>query len=411
MEQKRSHPRKKQPRVSKRVNQDEPNTQRKVTANEKRLESLKKRRQEHHKLTINVDKEQSSSKRIVFDTDSEEEAMTGAQEKRKSGVSDSHSGKQLFEGDNDEDSTDLLPSTTHFEGKKGKELFKLQHQIGIDKRFKIDSRFVESGSEGEETASEELSDDKDSWEKELDQSRRVIASLIGHHPKSLSSSRNSDSLTALIRHYDPNDASCADLEQEPPKKLPKLKFSVNGDTKSAKEVTAAAPSPPKPVSKESFFTVSKDLKELLLSSSKEDHQPQTHSFNFFSEDQLQTSGNEESGDIDMNMEEGIAKKGPRWLEVLTNSKESEGAENEGDLDGESEGVDDGHSSRPVTDQRTLFFFHSSDDSLRNRLDEVGFCRTKTVAELMGKWSKKRATVKSNYKKSRKQALEQLKNKR
>ena len=64
----------------------------------------------------------------------------------------------------------------------------------------------------------------------------------------------------------------------------------------------------------------------------------------------------------------------------------------------------------VQTKHDLFFFHPNDAVLRNRLDEVTFCRSVSVPELFNGWTDKKHRVRNSYKRARKDSLKKMKRK-
>ena len=355
-------------------------TSKRVASNERRLEALKQRRKQltaATPLTIDVDHKSTNSanKRIVFDSESSDEETERVT-----------SGKQsldLFD-EGEDDISAHFATKKQFEGASGEKLFRLQQQIGADKRFRLDERFaVSSDEEGAE--SDSVKSDG-GMEEEKEQSRRILASLLGTGSSVAKNKIHKPSSFSLIRHFDPSNASCADMEQDikqASKDKPLLSESEDEEVEDTK-------SPPPPVSKESYYKVSSHLKNLLTDRDESDEKQ--HSFNFFA-DEEDNSDEAEDRVGSSPTEEEVIKTTPKWI-----SKNSEPIE-------EDDFVSDGAMPAQEPSKKLLFFFHSSDPLLCNRLNEENtFYRTKSPDELIEKWTVRRAAVKLSYKRSRKLAL-------
>ena len=374
----------------------------KLASNQRRLEALKKRRQEattRVPVSISVDGRPTCSpgKHIVFASDSDHEnSGSGETEEtlsRKPSLFDEE------EEEEDEEDASRFATRKQFGGSSGEKLFRLQQQIGTDKRFRLDERFADSNSSNDEDSSES-SDDTGSdgdIEKERDQARRIIASLLG--TTGSEAKNKAISSPSLLRHFDPSDG-CTDLEQTD--RTPPFKHKSDDDL-ILEEEESSSPSPA-PVGRETYYKISNSLKE-SLTGRDEEREIKPHTFDFF-------AGEEDAIDEDdrdsAEEESETTTVTPKWMKSITRkSMPNSGAEEE-----EEEKEDRGGTSHkdrkavssPDSSQRVLFFFHSSDPILANRLDENSFYRNKTAAELCEKWPERRAAVKLAYKRSQKQAL-------
>ena len=374
----------------------------KLASNQRRLEALKKRRQEattRVPVSISVDGRPTCSpgKHIVFASDSDHEnSDAGATEETLSRK------PSLFDEEEDEEDSSRFATRKQFEGSSGEKLFRLQQQIGTDKRFRLDERFADSNSSYSENSSESGDDTGSDGgiEKERDQARRIIASLLG---TTGSEAKNKDiGLPSLLHHFDPSLDGCTDLEQMD--RTPPFKHKSADDLILEDEEGSPSPAP---VGRETYYKISNSLKESLTGGDEERENKQ-HTFDFF-------AGEEDAIDEDDrdSAEEEIETTTvtPKWMKsIARKSMPNSGAEEEEEEEEEEEDrrgtshKDRKAVSSPDSSQRVLFFFHSSDPILANRLDENSFYRNKTAAELCEKWPERRAAVKLAYKRSQKQAL-------
>ena len=376
----------------------------KLASNQRRLEALKKRRQEattRVPVSISVDGRPTSSpgKHIVFSSDSDHENSDAGETEETLSRKPSLFDEEEEEEEEDEDAS-RFATRKQFEGSSGEKLFRLQQQIGTDKRFRLDERFADSNSSNGEDSSES-GDDAGSdggIEKERDQARRIIASLLG---TTGSEAKNKDiSLPSLLRHFDPSLNSCTDLEQTD--LTPQFEHK-SADDLILEDEEGSSPSPA-PVGRETYYKISNSLKE-SLTGGDEERENKPHTFDFF-------AGEEDAIDEDDrdSAEEEIETTTvtPKWMRsIARKSMPSRGAKEEEEEEEDRGGTshkDRKAVSSPDSSQRVLFFFHSSDPILANRLDENSFYRNKTAAELCEKWPERRAAVKLAYKRSQKQAL-------
>ncbi|KAJ7316776.1 hypothetical protein JRQ81_002938 [Phrynocephalus forsythii] len=253
--------------------------------NEKRLIALQERQKEWEQqkkliqgaLTCLESQPRNKQKHIVFDSDNEDE--TGGQEVVKEGSSKNlgkefttkPSGK-LFESSDDESNTEdeedeRFRIKPQFEGKTGEKLMRLQSQFGTDERFRMDARFLESDSEQEEDACRKLeAEEEGELALEKKKNLEILKHLvhIGVEPpkpsKQAASTRKFKDMNAL--RYDPTRQDHAIFE----KKLEMSEKESKAKKKKKKEEAQKLPE----VSKEMFYDVSVDLKEVFGSTKHEE---------------------------------------------------------------------------------------------------------------------------------------------
>ena len=114
----------------------------------------------------------------------------------------------LFEDDSDDAEGDHFRVRPQYQGKKGERLLALQARFASDDRFKIDSRFEESGDEGEESfARDEEKGDKGASSLTVDEERRrnlaILESVVG---KSKGGSKSVYFTDISKKRYDPERA-------------------------------------------------------------------------------------------------------------------------------------------------------------------------------------------------------------
>ncbi|KAJ8302310.1 hypothetical protein KUTeg_021297 [Tegillarca granosa] len=207
-------------------------------ANKKRLESLKQRKMENQsqktaikEALASVDKINTVNKKIVFDSDSEEEVITNiniqssnrqTQSSSSSSPSSSTSSSSsstddnsssdedgeknkstdkkgqvqtakkpaLFEESSDSDDTsssssnhdDMFRIRPQFEGKSGNKLMALQSRFGNDDRFKLDERFAESSEDDSDNDDETGRGDKDTEineDTERSRTLKILQEVVG----------------------------------------------------------------------------------------------------------------------------------------------------------------------------------------------------------------------------------------
>ena len=367
----------------------EPTSSKKLASNQRRLEALKRRQHQQtaRKLTISLENTCSTSKHIVFATDSEgDDGGSGGGRRTNACLSGKQSLFSDLSEEEEEGSFAQFSQRKQFEGVHGEKLFRLQQKIGTDQRFRLDERFKETSEHA--VSSDDDDDNAGDVEREKEQARRIIASLLG--PAGL----NCKSRERNLQYYEPSIKDPADLEHEAPVHIPKLRLSSTAEDEEVSEV----PSTPVAGGHESFSKVSSSLKELLSRGSAGDN-VQDYTFNFFASHPEEPKGRADDDEVDIN------RACPQRLVMAGNANQHEGEEEE-----VAERDTQRSQLQPKGDhgQRVVFFFHSTDPQLRNRLQENNFYRSKPAAELLEGWSERRAAVKLAYKRSRKQALKQTK---
>ncbi|XP_075689846.1 nucleolar protein 8 [Rhinoderma darwinii] len=149
--------------------------------NQKRLAAMEERRKEREKQKQTIQgalhkldsQSAKKSQHIVFNSESEEER----EKEEETSTSNVHSDKKiihvkpkLFESsgedsdDEEERDDERFELKSQYEGRSGAKLMQLQSRFGTDERFKMDTRFLEDSSEGEEDTEQPqklLADDDD----------------------------------------------------------------------------------------------------------------------------------------------------------------------------------------------------------------------------------------------------------
>lgn len=391
-------------------------------SNFRRLEAIKKMKEimGRPKPQIQLDVPHATQ-HIVFsssDEDTPEESTfstpcgAAAGEHREKGTI----RRALFDSDDSENSDDpeAFAVRSEFEGRAGERLFKLQKRIGRDSRFRLDKRFAEtlesgesgSGEGGEsgesdgegrgETTPDELAEQ---LKREKSKALSIIESILGN---SCSMEWNvSNRLVAsapsavLPPHYDPESSSCAELEQptgdeqKPSDNRMELfagatESEVMGGGGKAVEESRINRSAPE-VSGERYFSVTGDLKKMFSGNCSE------HGFSFLGEDseQWNGAGSEDGPVANTDASERVAVK----------------------LKQEHSEVQDSDHSKVVRPPRLLFFFHSNNENLMNRLHENTFYRTASLEELELGWRKRRAAMKRSVRRGHRDAVRMAHKKR
>ncbi|NXN14116.1 NOL8 protein, partial [Indicator maculatus] len=397
----------------------EPSTQnRQLQDNLKRLAALEERRKERElqKKLIqgalsNLDRQPAGKhKHIVFNSDGESEAEVDEMAKvdanlgkRRGGESAPKTSCKLFESSEDEqEDTDdeRFKIKPHFEGKAGEKLLQLQSRFGTDKRFRMDARFLESDSEEEgKPAQTNISkaDEEEDLAAEKKKNLQILGSLLNIDLERSKANKKATSVKKFrdmnALRYDPTREDHAVFERKP---IVKEKES-KAKRKKKREESEKRPE----VSKETYYDIAVDLKELLGSSKsqstkneeipwdKEDLGPNVGSnvaqessgfmFSFFG-DTEESSKKEEPYVIESIKPVKVTwQEDPRFHDSSSEGDdEPEASESENDNE---------FLSLPRTDTSRFFFFSKGDERLKEgpRL----FCRSGDLSEERDGWEERR----------------------
>ncbi|XP_028905738.1 nucleolar protein 8 isoform X2 [Ornithorhynchus anatinus] len=258
--------------------------------NQKRLAAIQERQREREMqkklirgaLSSLDGQVESKSTHIIFNSDGESEAEEKLSNeecewtKEKKREFKSRTSGKLFEssedeGDESEDDGDRFKIKPQFEGKAGQKLMNLQSRFGTDDRFRMDSKFLESDSEAEDAEvkkettaeEEELAEEK---KKNLDvlQSILHIDLQTPKLSKQASAAREFKDMNSM--RYDPTRPDHVAFEKK-----------VNGASKESKakrkKNRIEAEKLPE-VSKEIYYDVAVDLKDLFGSTKCSVEQPE-----------------------------------------------------------------------------------------------------------------------------------------
>ncbi|XP_035748118.1 LOW QUALITY PROTEIN: nucleolar protein 8 [Egretta garzetta] len=403
----------------------ETNTEKKqLQDNQRRLAALEERQKERElqKKLIqgalsNLDSQPAGKhKHIVFDSDVECEAEVYEMLKKDVSLGNTHeedksapkTSGRLFESSEDEqDNTDneRFKIKPQFEGKAGEKLLKLQSRFGTDERFRMDARFLESDSEEEETNI--LKADEEELAAEKKKNLQILGSLLNinlEHPKSTKAASNAKKFKDInALRYDPTRQDHAVFERKPST----TERESKAKRKKKREESEKLPE----VSKEMYYDVAVDLKELFGSSKSksekkeeipwdkddaEDSTPPDHlGSNGGSNVAQKSSGFRFSffGDT----EELGTKEEPYILETIK-PVEVTWQEDPRFQDSSSEGDDESEASEnerdkemffslPQTESARFFFFSKDDERLRE--GPKLFCRSVDLSEEKDGWEDRR----------------------
>ncbi|XP_061474035.1 nucleolar protein 8 [Rhineura floridana] len=249
--------------------------------NEKRLAALQERQKERElqkklvqgALTSLEIQSTRKQKHIVFDSDGENEPEndTEVQEGMKGRSSEKLLGKEfatktsgkLFESSEDESDTadeedDRFKIKLQFEGKAGEKLMHLQSRFGTDERFRMDARFLESDSE-QEGESKKVNIDEEELTLEKKKNLEILKNLLNvcvELPKPSKQTANARKFKDMnTLRYDPTRQDHTVFERKPE--------NANMESKAKKKKQREEAQKLPEVSKEIFYDVTLDLKEIL----------------------------------------------------------------------------------------------------------------------------------------------------
>ncbi|XP_051550166.1 nucleolar protein 8 [Myxocyprinus asiaticus] len=236
--------------------------------------------EENDETSNKLEEPTATQKKSLFEEDSSDEDQQTASSKevsqekknKKSG------GSKLFDSSDDEDDgdeEDRFQIKPQFEGKAGQKLMEMQARFGTDSRFHMDSRFLQSDDEKEDEdgtapvkdAEEELVEEKN---KNMDILQSILNTSIQpkYARKESAKSKIFKDVSAL--HYDPTreEHTAFEIKTEQPKKESKAA------RRKKREEVAKLPE----VSKEIYFEVSMDLKEVFGATQEKQDEKETVSW-------------------------------------------------------------------------------------------------------------------------------------
>ncbi|KAK2906763.1 hypothetical protein Q8A67_005748 [Cirrhinus molitorella] len=425
--------------------------------NQKRIAALVQRQKqtEQQKKLIQgalskVDVEKADkSKHIVFDSDEEEDETTnrpeakptnlkkslfeddsGSDEDQQTSMSKEKKskkpgGSKLFDSDDEDDGPedDRFQIKPQFEGKAGQKLMQLQARFGTDSRFQVDSRFLESDDESEDqdAADPEIDADKQLLE-EKKKSLDILQSILNTNiqPQNTRKGKMFKDVSSL--HYDPTQEEHATFETktEEPKK----------ESKAEKRKKRIEAEKLPEVSKDIYFDVSVDFKEVFGTSKQNQDEKETvhwdkeaeqtedimkpmevsftsnvdskedtsggFKFSFFGEDTAAETTNKTD---EYNIE---TLKGPKFSwQVDPRFQDSSSDEEEVDEVEEDQTASSKITEEPTPSKMMFFFFFQDDERLK---DGPGmFCRSGKLQDQREAWEEKRTLLKEECHKKHRDA--------
>ncbi|XP_014809049.1 PREDICTED: nucleolar protein 8 isoform X2 [Calidris pugnax] len=422
----------------------EPNTEKKqLQDNQRRLAALEERQKERElqKKLIqgalsNLDRQPAGKhKHIIFNSDVESEAEADEMLKKDTSLGNKHekdesapktSGRLFESSEDEEDDTDdeRFKIKPQFEGKAGEKLLKLQSRFGTDERFRMDARFLESDEE--EEANILKADEEEELAAEKKKNLQILGSLLNinlEHPKPTQKATNAKKFKDInALRYDPTRQDHAVFERKPSTTEKESK----AQRKKKREENEKRPE----VSKETYYEIAVDLKELFGSSKSqsekkeeipwdkddaEDSTPPDHLG-----PNAGSNGAQESGGFTFSffgdMEESGRKEEPYVLETIKPVKVT-WQEDPRFQDSSSEGEDEPEAPESERDKEMFyslpqaggarFFFFSKDDE-RLREGPRLFCRSVELSEEKDGWEDRRRLLLEECRKKHRDARRKVK---
>ncbi|KAG5897302.1 hypothetical protein JTB14_011465 [Gonioctena quinquepunctata] len=227
-------------------------------ANLKRLQSLKNLKKGYHtqKSLIqtalsNIDSK--SNNKIVYDD--------GIKNHKQLGRNQDSLKKSLFiENDSEEEDFEAdFNVKEQFQGEKGQKLLELQSKYKNDKRFALDSRFLENNTEIEKSHREKEENEDVTFEEEKNKEYEILEQVLGKKITKLQ--KQSEGPQKKMLRFDPSQPEHSKYEMPLVEKKKKSK-EKNRDNDLLSEKKREEKEVPE-VSKEVFYKVTDNLKESL----------------------------------------------------------------------------------------------------------------------------------------------------
>ncbi|XP_056615939.1 nucleolar protein 8 [Triplophysa dalaica] len=361
------------------------------------------------------DKQPASQKNKLFEEDSESE-LDDSQEKSKQ----NSGGTQLFESDDDDDGgTDRFKIKPQFEGKAGRKLMALQSRFGADSRFQMGSRFLEIDDDKE--VEDETAPAKNTEEELLEEKKKnldILQSIFKTTRVEPAKAKMFKDVSAL--HYDPTRKDHEAFEC-------KAKQPNVTDSKAARRKKREEAEKVPEVSKEIYFDVSADLKNVFGTPKDKDNQDATETRNEILWDEEEEDQENEKTNAQTHEDastgfqfsffgsdavtETTSKTDEYKFETLKGAKFSWQADPRfQDSSSDEEGVDQVEPDQsafsktigePTPAKKTFFFFFRDDERLKE--GPGMFYRSVALGEQKEAWEETRSSLQEEYRKKHRDA--------
>jgi hypothetical protein len=280
-----------------------------AASQQKRLQSLKEKQElqkQKQKLVSEALKAidnggGKNNKRIVFDSDSEEETTVAKKPKLTS--------KRLFEDSDDEEpdlekqDPDALISTGRLTGKSSNKLMQLEKQYGFDNRFQLDKTFLDEDEKEEEAEIQHA--------QEKERQLRLLSMVVGRDVKARQETKVKKSNIRPFQRFDPENPEHVQWMKNFSKEQ-KLDTEIEDEKeKNEEEAEPSTAETAKPIVDERrFYSIDQDfaaeLRAKLVSGQKE-------TFSFFTKNKKFSSDDEDVEKIESEKKiasDGELKKKP-----------------------------------------------------------------------------------------------------
>ncbi|XP_071017926.1 nucleolar protein 8 isoform X2 [Oncorhynchus clarkii lewisi] len=352
-------------------------------------------------------------------------------------------GSNLFDDDDDDDDEeekdgDRFQIKPQFEGKAGAKLMQLQSRFGTDERFQMDHRFIDSGDDDDDEP--EMESSQPERECELVEEKKKSLDILNHllninvQPsdpnKPTAKGKTFRDISAL--QYDPTKEEHAAFEtkKDKPKKDSKLA------RKKKREEAEKLPE----VSREMYYDVSMDLKEVFGTSKEEKTEEEEEEENVAWDKEEEETSQPIAVDPVMvsshlSTNEGEASSGFKFsffggdtaadtttekeeyrIETLKGAKvswqvdprfqDSSDEEEEEEEEAKEQTDTTTPTEEPLASKKAFFFFRLDDERLKE--GPKAFCRSSKLEDQREMWEEKRTGLIEEYRKKHKDARRKLK---
>ncbi|XP_056098427.1 nucleolar protein 8 [Rhinichthys klamathensis goyatoka] len=378
--------------------------------------------EEEDETTNKPEEQPTSQKKSLFEDDSEpddQQASTSKEKNKKPGCN------KLFNSEDEDDGAedDGFRIKPQFEGKAGQKLMKLQARFGTDSRFQIDSRFLESDDETEEK--DAAAPEKDAEKQLLEEKKKsldILQSILNTsiQPQNTKKTKTFKDVSSL--HYDPTQEEHAAFES----KIEQPKKESKAARRKKREEAEKLPE----VSKDIYFEVAADLKEVFGMSKENQDEKETVSWDKEAEEtedimtpmEVSFTSNVEayedtSGGFKFSFfgENAAAETTTRTdeykIETLKGAKFSwqvdpRFQDSSSDEEGVDEVEEDQSASSKMTEEPTpskkrFFFFYQEDERLKE--GPGMFCRSGKLGDQREAWEEKRTSLRDECRKKHRDA--------
>uniref|UniRef100_A0A8C2GBJ6 Nucleolar protein 8 n=1 Tax=Cyprinus carpio TaxID=7962 RepID=A0A8C2GBJ6_CYPCA len=380
--------------------------------------------EEEDETTSRPEQPPTNLKKSLFEDDSgsDEDQQTSMLEEKKN---NKPGGSKLFDSEDEDDGAEdeQFQIKPQFEGKAGQKLMELQASFGTDSRFQVDSRFLESDAEPEDQ--DEAAPEEDADKQLLEEKKKsldILQSILNTNiqPQNTRKGKMFKDVSSL--HYDPTqeEHTAFEAKTEEPKK----------ESKAARRKKRIEAEKLPEVSKDVYFDISVDLKEVFGTSKENQDKKETVSWDKEAEDPEDimkhmevsfTSNAEANEDTSGGFKfsffgedtavETTTKTDEYKIETVKGAKfswqadprfqDSSSDEEEVDEVEEDQSASNEITEEPTTSKKTFFFFYQNDERLKE--GPGMFCRSVKLQDQREAWEEKRTSLREECRKKHRDA--------